>query len=547
MYQSLYRKYRPQLLDDIVGQDVIIKILKNQILNSRISHAYLFTGPRGTGKTSVAKILGKTVNCLNLKNAKPCNKCVCCTQNKNNQSIDILEIDAASNNGVDEIRELRNKVSLVPTLGKYKIYIIDEVHMLSSGAFNALLKTLEEPPEHVIFILATTELHKIPATILSRCQKFDFKRISKDNIVKRLQYICKQENIKISIEPLNEIARLSAGGLRDAIGMLEQVLAYSNENITLEDVHSVNGTLPFEELKELVNYIIDQDLEQIFKKIEEYDLAGKNFYKLLEELILFLKNIIIFQKVPNFNEKDISREIYEVISKKITLNEVIEKIKKINNLFIDLKQYSDPKLIMELILINLTDKPIKTKNIIENIKPIQNKKEKTKKTIIEPSNKNNFDEVIKTLKDIRVNNTLVEPKRNILDKIKEEMKKIKSYFLSSNYSHVASLLIDTEVRAASSTNLILVTKNDKLAMDLNYKIAEIEKFLEHLLKNKYKVVVVGEIEWLIYRENYQKTLLNNKKYIYKEEPIYIKNFIEEQKNKNKNNIERDFNDIIEYI
>ncbi len=541
MYQSLYRKYRPQLLDDIVGQDVIIKILKNQILNSRISHAYLFTGPRGTGKTSVAKILGKTANCLNLKNVKPCNECVCCTQN--NQSVDILEIDAASNNGVDEIRELRNKVSLVPTLGKYKVYIIDEVHMLSPGAFNALLKTLEEPPEHVIFILATTELHKIPTTILSRCQKFDFKRISKNNIVKRLQYICKQENIKISIEPLNEIARLSTGGLRDAIGMLEQVLAYSNENITLEDVHSVNGTLPIEQLKELVNYIIDQDLEQIFKKIEKYDLEGKNFFKLLEELILFLKNLIIFQKAPKFNEKDISREIYEEISKKITLNEIIEKIKKINNLFIDLKQYSDPKLIMELILINLFDNPIKTKKTIENIESIQNKKEET---IIEFSNKNNFDELIKTLKDIRVNNTLVEPKRNILDKIKEEMKKIKSYFLSSNYSHIASLLIDTEVRAASSTNLILVSKNNKLAMDLNFKIAEIETFLEHLLKNKYKAVVVSETEWLVYRKNYQETILKNKKYIYKDEPAYIKNFIEEQKNKNKNNIERDFSDIIEY-
>ena len=197
MYQSLYRKYRPKSFEEVVGQTVIIKTLQNSVKNNKLSHAYLFTGPRGTGKTSIAKILAKTINCENLEKSNPCNKCVNCTQINNKQFIDIIEIDAASNNGVDEIREINNKVNLVPSIGKYKVYIIDEVHMLTTGAFNALLKTLEEPTSHIIFILATTEPHKIPATILSRCQRFDFKKISQKEMINRIKIIIEQEKINI--------------------------------------------------------------------------------------------------------------------------------------------------------------------------------------------------------------------------------------------------------------------------------------------------------------------------------------------------------------
>ena len=252
MYQALYRKYRPKKLSEVVGQDVTVKILSNSILNNKISHAYLFCGPRGTGKTSIAKIFAKMVNCQNLKGLEPCDECDSCKEFNNKNNVDILEIDAASNNGVDEIRELKNKINLVPSIGKYKVYIIDEVHMLTIGAFNALLKTLEEPPSHALFILATTEPHKIPITILSRCQRLDFKKIPVESIVKRLKFICEEEKIKITDEALNQIAHLCDGGLRDSISMLDKLVAYTNNNIIYENVNEINGLITIEQMKEFV-------------------------------------------------------------------------------------------------------------------------------------------------------------------------------------------------------------------------------------------------------------------------------------------------------
>ena len=225
MYKALYRKYRPKSFDEIYGQDVIKKTIINEIKNNKISHAYLFCGPRGTGKTSVAKLVAKLINCENSKNGVACNECESCKQINNNSNLDIIEIDAASNNGVDEIRELKDKVKFLPTISKYKVYIIDEVHMLSTGAFNALLKTLEEPPKHVVFILATTEVNKIPITIISRCQRFDFKKISSENIYNRLKYIVNEENINITDDAIKEISILSDGGLRDAIGLLDKLVS----------------------------------------------------------------------------------------------------------------------------------------------------------------------------------------------------------------------------------------------------------------------------------------------------------------------------------
>ena len=299
MYQALYRKYRPQNFNDVVGQEVIVKTLKNAVKMSKLSHAYLFTGPRGTGKTSIAKIFAKIVNCTNLKDLMPCDQCESCVEINKKHSIDIIEIDAASNNGVDEIREIKSKVNLVPSISKYKIYIIDEVHMLTTGAFNALLKTLEEPPSHVIFILATTEPHKIPATILSRCQRFDFKKISEQKIYENLLKITKNENISIDEEAILEIARVSDGGMRDAISLLDEAIAYSGENITVDDIHEINGTLTISELNLFIEYLLNNEIESLISKIEEYNYKGKNFVKLTEEIINHLKNILLSIVAPN--------------------------------------------------------------------------------------------------------------------------------------------------------------------------------------------------------------------------------------------------------
>ena len=276
-YLALYRKYRPNNFDDLVGQSEIANIIKNEILNNRISHAYLFSGPRGTGKTSTAKIIARMINCHNLSNdGVPCGECPSCINF--NSSSDVVEIDAASNNGVDEIRELRDKVNLVPTFGKYKIYIIDEVHMLTTQAFNALLKTLEEPPSHVVFILATTEFYKIPVTVISRCQKFQFLKFSNDDIVSRLENICDIEKIDIEKDALYEVARLSDGGLRDAINMLDQLSSFKDTKLNVSDVYKLSGVISYNEFYELFKQISKNEVVKIVDFIENIDKKTKYLF-----------------------------------------------------------------------------------------------------------------------------------------------------------------------------------------------------------------------------------------------------------------------------
>ena len=274
-YISLYRKYRPHKFSDVVGQEVVVKILQNSIIDNKIGHAYIFSGPRGTGKTSIAKIFAKAVNCLDNKKGDVCEKCDVCNINQS-EEIDIVEIDAASNNGVDEIREIRNNAKLLPSLYKYKVYIIDEVHMLSASAFNALLKTLEEPPSHVIFILATTEFNKIPVTVVSRCQKFEFKKIKVKDIINRLNYILEQEKKQLSEEIIEFIARISDGGLRDAINLLDQVLSLNKETITLEDVYGLTGYIEDDSIFELLKQMFAGNISETLKYIDEYAQSNKN-------------------------------------------------------------------------------------------------------------------------------------------------------------------------------------------------------------------------------------------------------------------------------
>ena len=274
-YLALYRKYRPKELDEVVGQSEIKKILASSVKNETITHAYLFSGPRGTGKTTMAKILAKMVNCESPVDGNACNQCDSCLNILN--SSDVIEIDAASNNGVDEIRDLREKANLVPSNAKYKVYIIDEVHMLTTQAFNALLKTLEEPPKHVIFILATTEYYKIPLTITSRCQKFQFNKITNDDIVKRLREIANLENIVIDDDALYEIAKISDGGMRDSINFLDQLRSFNNETISINDVYDVCGNVSLSEMTQLFIDLKNNNAEKVTAFFENMNSNGKNY------------------------------------------------------------------------------------------------------------------------------------------------------------------------------------------------------------------------------------------------------------------------------
>ncbi len=357
-YKALYRTYRPANFDEIAGQEHITKTFRNALVKNKIAHAYLFSGPRGTGKTSIAKIIAKAVNCEKAPVENPCNECDICRGIENNTINDVIEIDAASNNGVDEIREIRDKVKYLPGVGKYKVYIIDEVHMLSTGAFNALLKTLEEPPKHVIFILATTEPHKIPATIHSRCQRFDFRGVSVPDMVRTLNIIIKKENIGIEKEAIKVIAESAEGGMRDAISLLDQVVSYSDANVTISDVHAIRGTVSNEKLLNIANAIYENNSVQAIKQLDDLILLGKEAPRLVENLIKFYRDILIFKNV-NIDDEDhliYKDEEFIKLSKKLSNNMIFYYIDCLNKAQNDMKRTSNAKLYMELALIKMVDK-----------------------------------------------------------------------------------------------------------------------------------------------------------------------------------------------
>ena len=540
MYQTLYRKYRPKTFDEVVGQDIIIKTIKNAIKNNKINHAYIFSGPRGTGKTSTAKIIAKTINCLNLKNMMPCDNCVNCTQINNKQSIDIIEIDAASNNGVDEIRELRNNVNLVPATGKYKIYIIDEVHMLTIGAFNALLKTLEEPPAHVIFILATTEIYKIPNTILSRCQKFDFKKISVSKIKERIKYIVEQEKIDIEEDAITEISRLADGGMRDALSILDQVIAYEDNIITINSIHEINGTIPQYELKELIEQIKNKEYNQIFSIIDKYDDNGKNFVKLSEEIINFYRNILLALNAKEYLRQNISSyEIYEEISKQITEEEIIKNIEYFNNGILEMKKSNNPKLIFEIIIIkilnkekNNNDEKIEQKSTNKQ-KQVEQKKEKFNNIKVENINP----EIIKNIENIRINNTLCNFNKKQLIEFKNKIDEIRIMLMEPKYSEITSLILEGTIKAVGNNNVIIIYDDSRLSNIFNSKIIEIDQLFKEVFNEPYKLISTDINHWNIIKDEF-----NNKKKVYEyiEEPN-IENMLSLD-----NNLENEFSDILQY-
>ena len=324
-YTALYRKFRPLNFSEMVGQEHITRTLKNQIIANRVGHAYLFNGGRGTGKTSAAKILARAINCLNPKDGEPCNECEICKGAISGSLTDIVEMDAASNNSVEDIRSIREEVNFLPTKAKYRVYIIDEVHMLSTGAFNALLKTLEEPPEHVKFILATTEPQKLPATILSRCQRFDFKKISNEDIIKRLEIVCKESNIEITKEALQIIATLSEGAMRDALSILERCIQDGENQIDEDKIKDLVGIPKMVYVHDIVKAIIEYDIDKALVTVNKVLEDGKDISNLLWEIIKYVKDILLYKATNHIElyseeEKTKVKEIAETVEKERLIN-----------------------------------------------------------------------------------------------------------------------------------------------------------------------------------------------------------------------------------
>ena len=507
-YKVLYRKYRPSSFDEVVGQKYTIEMLKNAIINDKLSHAYIFTGPRGTGKTSTAKIFAKTINCEHSENGVPCETCDSC---KNiNRNADIIEIDAASNNGVDEIRELINNVKIAPSYSKYKVYIIDEVHMLSQSAFNALLLTLEEPPAHIVFILATTNIESVPITILSRCQRYDFKKIDDQDILEQLTSICEKENITITPDALQEITYLSDGGLRDALSILNQ-LSTSESSITLDSVLQNYGSVSLLQIKKIVDVFLNNDfgqLKTIFDQLSKESIDYKTFIKkMIDEL---------YVTSMNRKQQNDSKQFMKLKKVIFELNDLINKI----NINID------PFLLMFMIFVENLDDIDSTK---EDIK-LSEEKPKSEKTIesngVELEEKNNeLDKInqeyvryLQELIPIRINNCFVEANKNNL----KESKKQWDVFLTNNSlpNDVKSFIVDCDVVLASPVINIIVHSQESAVNLLNKNLELIEKNYKDVLGVSIKFAAISKEKWEIEKNAYLEKLKSGYHYEIKNEPVF---------------------------
>ena len=537
-YTALYRKYRPSNFASVVGQEVVVDILKNSILNNKVSHAYLFTGPRGTGKTSIAKILAHAVNCLNF-NGDICGECEVCKNLEINDS-DIIEIDAASNNGVDEIRTLRDNVKLLPSFCKYKIYIIDEVHMLSTGAFNALLKTLEEPPSHVIFILATTEPNKIPLTILSRCQRFDFNKISNEKLVSRLLYIATQEGKIIDKSILEYIAEISDGGLRDAINLLDQVISLPQESVTLEEIDRLSGRISQNTLFELLNAISTGNYVSILNISDIIYGEGKNYKDIADGMLAIVRDLSINFEVDSYFNKDYSSKLATI---NIPFDKLISITSLLNELIKELKNSNDPKMLFDIYMVNICNSlsskgnlSVKKEDInnsqtvelknkeVNNISNIKEHKEKLdinkdsdEKTINEKTVSTSNDIINGDLKSIRINNVLAEADKKILNNIVKLYDRIGDYVSNKVYNTLSILLLDGHVVVASTKYLLFAfeSEEDVTLFDNNYK--QIELFIKEVFEETYKVAAVTKKEWQRIKEDFIKNKKNQIPYVFIDE------------------------------
>ncbi len=526
-YKSLYRKYRPMRFEDVCGQQFIVKTLSNAIKNNKIGHAYLFCGTRGTGKTTIAKIFAKLVNCLNPLDNVPCGECEICLNENTDEIPDIIEIDAASNNGVDEIRELKNKIKLMPVMCKYKVYIIDEVHMLSTGAFNALLKTLEEPPEHVIFILATTEPQKLPITIISRCQRFDFKKINVLDISKRLKYISQKEGIDIDDEAIEEIAKLSEGAMRDAIGLLDQISSFADSKITVEDIYTIRGSVSNRVLIELIEKYIDNDASSILSIVDDIYLSGKDFYRLSEDILVFYRNMLISKVAPSYFE-DKALQLKDDImrlSSKIEVKRIERMIKKLEELLRNIKSSDYPRILFETTILSDLDldesfeneKPTteKDKTFVMGINEVDSNsknneikldknineiikeefKEKDIKKVTTKNKSNNSFAITDTLKEAMINNTIAEASASLKKEATVKFEELDKYLIDKDFKAAATILKDSIVTAVSNDHMLLTYKYESMVEDNDNEYASISNLVKQMFGLEYKVVAITDKRW----------------------------------------------------
>lgn len=510
-YVALYRTYRPKSFEEVAGQKVVIRTLKNALIHDKIQHAYLFSGPRGTGKTSVAKIFAKAVNCLSPKDGSPCNTCDVCKGIDKGDIADVIEIDAASNNGVDEIRDLRDKVKYMPSVGKYKVYIIDEVHMLTTGAFNALLKTLEEPPKHVIFILATTEVYKIPSTILSRCQRYDFKNIEISDIVDKLKEIIQQEQIDIDERAIRVIAENAEGGLRDAISLLDQAISFAEDKITEDDVHEVAGSVSQVALSKILSAITKKEITHALVLLKELLSQGKEASRIVNDLILALRDILL-EKTTSVEQPK-----YQDLIELISTPKIYYYLEVLNQLQQDMKWTHQKRAYIELAMIKMMEhetlKHIDYDAAIADIKSdmFKLKQQMTEQPVITQTAKSSKKAIpLVTIKDVeRILHHSDKDKKALMLKGWQRLKD----YPKPHLKMAAYLLSQSELEVVSDKEMLLIT-NDldscKKLMDdeIKSQVFEILNSRTKLIENFY---VILRSDWLVIFEVFKKQWLEGVK------------------------------------